>query len=384
MFNPVISQVQAQAETYVETLEGKVVSIADEGQETFINELVPFQVLDIELSRGERKGEVIQVKNSAAGLGMVAVSYQTYLVGDHLKIVASADPEGELHYVIDGHVKRNGLIALAVLFVVVVIAVGRVWGILSLVGLAMSFVVIFKLIIPMIIKGFDPVLAAVLGAVVIVPTTFYISHGFNVKTHVGIVATFIGLMVTGILATNFVAATHLTGFASEEAGFLQVERSGSIDIVGILIAGIIIGTLGVLDDVTVGQSSTVQQLHKANPKMNMQELFVNGMKVGQDHISSMVNTLVLVYAGSALPLLLLFFGSQHGVFEIMEFELISEEIVRMLVGSIGLVLAAPLATIMAAYLFSREGQVTLATDRAPVSPKFKQKNIGKKQFRSIN
>lgn len=377
-------QTRAQSETYLETLEGKVIAIADEGQETFMDELVPFQVLEIELSRGEREGEVIEVKNSAAGLGMVAINYQSYQVGDHLKIVISADSEGNKQYMIDGYVKRNGLIALGVLFVLVVIAVGRGWGILSLVGLVTSFVVIFKLIIPLIISGIDPVLAAVLGSVVIVPTTFYISHGFNIKTHVGVVATFIGLMVTGILATHFVAATHLTGFASEEAGFLQVERSGSIDIVGILIAGIIIGTLGVLDDVTVGQSSTVQQLHKANPKMKMQELFVNGMKVGQDHISSMVNTLVLVYAGSALPLLLLFFGSQHGVFEIMEFELISEEIVRMLVGSIGLVLAAPLATIMAAYLFSRNNQENSTSHQAHPTPKRKRKKPNHQQFNSIS
>ncbi|MFH1959616.1 MAG: YibE/F family protein, partial [Patescibacteria group bacterium] len=169
----------------------------------------------------------------------------------------------------------------------------------------------------------------------------------------GVVATFISLVITGLLAVYFVDVTHLTGFASEEAGFLQVERQGSIDIRGLLLAGIIISTLGILDDVTIGQASVVKQLKKANPKISFLELFKNGMKVGQDHISSMVNTLVLVYSGSALPLLLLFFDSQKTFVDILEFELIAEEIVRMLVGSIGLVLAAPLATIMAAYIFSK-------------------------------
>jgi uncharacterized membrane protein len=205
----------------------------------------------------------------------------------------------------------------------------------------------------MIINGYNPVLSTLIGAAIIIPATFYVSHGINKKTHVGVIATLISLTFTGILALIFIKQTYLTGFASEEAGFLEIERHGTIDIKGLLLAGIIIGTLGILDDVTIGQASVVEQIKRTNPAIGFLKLFEKGLKVGQDHISSMVNTLVLVYAGSSLPLLLLFFGSQKGFIDILEFELVAEEVVKMLVGSIGLIFAAPLATALAAYIFTK-------------------------------
>lgn len=344
-----VSVVEAQNEI----IEGRVVEVVEVGKESYFDELVDYQNLKIEIYRGSLKGEVIQVKNSAAGFDLSKFTYSEYEVGDKLKIGVT-DSENQQIFSIDGQVKRDGLLVLTLIFIFVVLVVGKVWGGLSIAVLFVSFLVIFKFIIPSIIDGMNPILAAVIGSIIIVPTTFYISHGLNKKTHVGVATTFIALIITGFLAIYFVNATYLTGFASEEAGFLQVERSGSIDIKGLLLAGIIIGTLGILDDVTIGKASTVEQLKKANKKMSMMELYKNGMNVGQDHISSMVNTLVLVYSGSALPLLLMFFGSQKTFVDILEFELIAEEIVRMLVSSIGLVLSAPMATILAAYVFTRE------------------------------
>lgn len=332
-------------------LEGEVVSVEEFGTKKFLEEMYEYQILKIEVTKGENEGDEILVENSAAALGMVDIQFQKFEVGNQLKLVAQADTNGDTQYYIDGELKRHGLFLLIFLFVAVVLIVGRIWGALSIAGLVISFFVIFKFIIPQIISGTNPVVAAVWGSLIIIPTTFYISHGFNKKTHVGVLTTVLILVFTGLIAVYFVDLTHLTGFASEEAGFLQVERQGTIDIKGILLAGIIIGTLGILDDVTIGQASTVRQLKKANSKLGMYELFKQGMKVGQDHISSMVNTLVLVYSGSALPLLLLFFDSNRSFIDILEFELIAEEVVRMLVGSIGLVVAAPLATIIAAYVY---------------------------------
>ncbi len=343
----------AQEDTH-QVKEGKVTKVIESGKKTFLEELVEFQVLEIEVTKGDKVGDSIEVENSAAGLGLVDIQYQKYHPGDLLRISTQSDMDGNAIYSLNGRVKRTGLFTLVFVFIAVVLIVGRLWGALSIIGLFTSFLVIFKLIVPLIVKGMNPVLVAILGSLIIIPTTFYISHGVNKKTHVGVITTLIGLVVTGLLAVHFVDATHLTGFASEEAGFLQVERQGSIDIRGLLLAGIIIGTLGILDDVTIGQASVVKQLKEANPQMTWLELFKKGMKVGQDHISSMVNTLVLVYSGSALPLLLLFFDSEKTFVDILEFELIAEEIVRMLVGSIGLVLAAPLATLIAAYLFGKE------------------------------
>jgi len=342
------------AQNDVQTYEGEVVRIVATGQEEIMDEYVNYQDLEIKLTNKDKKGETVVIRNAETSYGLVDLATQKYTPGDKLRISSFPGINGETNYAVEGPIKRSGLTILLVLFIITVILVGRVWGALSLVGLGTSFIVIFKLIIPLIIKGINPVFAAVLGSIIIVPTTFYISHGFNKKTHVGVITTLIGLIFTGFMAVYFVNAAHLTGYASEEAGFLQVERQGSIDIRGLLLAGIIIGTLGILDDVTIGQASTVEQLKKANKKMSMSELFKNGMKVGQDHISSMVNTLVLVYSGSALPLLLMFFGSEKTFLDIIEFELIAEEIVRMLVGSIGLVLSAPLATIIAAYVFENK------------------------------
>lgn len=329
-----------------------MIEITNFGQETVMEELVSFQELRIQITKGSLKDREITLKNSPATGTVSSINFEEYQIGDKLRIYYSKDYEGNPTYFINGEVKRDGLLALAIIFIATVLVVGRVWGAFSILGMIVSFLVIFKLIIPLIIRGTNPVFSAMLGSFIIIPTTFYISHGFSLKTHVGVISTFLALLFTGSLSVVFVEASHLTGYASEEAGFLQVERQGTIDIRGLLIAGIIIGTLGILDDVTIGQASTVEQLKLANPKIKTLDLFKQGMKVGQDHVSSMVNTLVLVYAGSALPLLLLFFDDQRNFLDIIEFELIAEEIVRMLVGSIGLVLVAPLATIMAAYLFT--------------------------------
>lgn len=338
-----------------QTVEGEVLAIKESGTKYVFEELVDYQILEVELTKGEGEGELVAVENTAAIGSSVNLSYQAYQPGDLLRLSVIPTVDGSEQYIIAGKIKRQGLLLLAGIFLVAVLMVGRVWGALSLVGMGASFLVIFQVIIPGIINGMHPVQAAILGSLLIIPTTFYISHGFNVKTHVGVISTLLALVFTGLLATYFVQATHLTGYASEEAGFLQVERQGSIDIRGLLLAGIIIGTLGILDDVTIGQASVVQQIKRAKPDIKLWPLFKQGMNVGQDHISSMVNTLVLVYSGSALPLLLLFYGHEQSFWQVFEFELIAEEVVRMLVGSIGLVLVAPVATWLAAFLFTKYG-----------------------------
>jgi len=160
-------------------------------------------------------------------------------------------------------------------------------------------------------------------------------------------STFIALVITGILANVFVEVAKLTGYASEEAGFLQVAKQGMMNIRGLLLAGIIIGTLGVLDDITVSQAAIVQQLKEISSKISPKELFSRAMNIGRDHIASMINTLVLVYTGASLPLLLLFIDSSHSFSEVINYEIIAVEIIRTLVGSIGLIAAVPITTFLA-------------------------------------
>jgi uncharacterized membrane protein len=225
---------------------------------------------------------------------------------------------------------------------------------MSLLGMALSFFIIFFYILPQISSGANPVEIAILGSLVIIPVSFFLSHGINKKTFVAIGGTLIALVITGILANIFVDSAHLTGFASEEAGFLQVAKQGVINMRGLLLAGIIIGVLGVLDDITISQSSIVFQLKEANNKLDANELYTRAMKVGQDHISSMVNTLILVYTGAALPLLLLFINNPHPFSEIIIYEIIADEIVRTFVGSIGLVLSVPITTFIATLVASKK------------------------------
>ena len=328
-----------------ETLEGRVTQILEEKQiiPTGVKEPQLYQKLEILVTKGSLKDKKITIENGNLPMS----NLQKYKVGDELVINYGKDFEGNDSFYITDYVRRSALLWLFVIFVIAAVAIGRWQGMTSLFGMGISFLVIFKFILPKIYAGNDPIQIAILGSLVIIPATFLLSHGVNKKTVIAVIGTLISLVVTGILANAFVEASKLTGFASEEAGFLQAYKPGLINIKGLLLAGIIIGVLGVLDDITISQSAIVQQLKAANPKLKAGELYKKAMAVGKDHIASMVNTLVLVYTGAALPLLLLFIDNPHPFSEVVNYEIIADEVVRTLVGSIGLILAVPITTFIA-------------------------------------
>lgn len=319
-----------------EMLEGTVIEIVDENPN--------FQLLKIDVTKGFIKGETIDVENG----NQYITSNQRYKMGDNLVISASEGPGGKDVYLIIDYVRYEQLLLLFIIFAILVVSVGQLWGALSLIGMGFSFLVIFGFILPLILKGWDAVLIAVVGSIFIIPVTFTFSHGLKRKTLIAGVSTIITLIITGVLSAIFVELTYLTGFASEEASFLRVQ-SNEVDLKGILLAGMIIATLGVLDDITISQSSIVEELKKANSKLKPQQVFTQAMNVGRDHIASLVNTLVLVYAGASLPLFLLFVNSARPFTEVINYEPVAEEIVRTLTGSIGLVLAVPITTFIASY-----------------------------------
>ncbi len=337
------------SQTPDETLEALVTNVVKNG--VIENEFGthPFQRLEMEVLKGSLKGRVIVVENG----NLDSSNLQRYKEGDRLQVVMSKDLDGKEIFFITDYVRRTPLLVLALLFIVCTVFVGGVWGATSLIGMAFSFLIIFTFILPRLLAGNDPILIAVIGSAAIIPVTFYLSHGFNVKTNVAIVGTLITLVVIGILASFFVEFTHLTGYSSEEAGFLQNELAGKINIKGLLLAGMIISSLGILDDITISQSSVIKELREANKKLSQYDLFTRGMRVGRDHIASLVNTLVLVYAGASLPLLLLFLNNPHPFSEIINYEIIAEEIVKTLIGSIGLILAVPITTALAVVYFNR-------------------------------
>lgn len=335
-----------------ETLEAVVEKIVEEKQTkpAGSTEYQLYQKLELLVTKGSLKDRTITVEN-----GDIPVANNLkYKLGDKLVVTFGKDAEGNDYFTITDYIRRGSLVWLFVIFIVLTAAVGRWQGASSLLGMGVSFLVIFKFILPKISSGSNPVLIAILGSLLIIPATFFLSHGINKKTFIAIIGTLIALIITGILANVFVETAKLTGFASEEAGFLQVNHPGLINIKGLLLAGIIIGVLGVLDDITVSQSAIVRQLKIANPQLKTGELYQKAMSVGKDHIASMVNTLVLVYTGASLPLLLLFIDNPHPFTEIINYEIIADEIVRTLVGSIGLISAVPVTTVIASLVACRK------------------------------
>jgi len=349
--NPMIAPPISQSQD--EILEAKVTKILEEKQIVVMdNKEQLYQKLEMMITRGSLTGRTIAVEN-----GDLPTTYlQRYKVGDQLVLTYSRNFQGNDVYYITDYVRRDGLLLLFLIFVGVVILIGRWYGLTSLIGMAVSFLVIFKFILPQISSGRDPITVAISGSLFMVPVTFYLSHGINKKTTIAIIGTILSLVVTGILASLFVEITRLTGFVSEEANYLQVFQPGVINIKGLLLAGIIIGGLGVFDDITVSQSAIVAELKNASRHSTFVDLYSRAMKVGHDHIASMVNTLVLVYTGAALPLLLLFINNPRPFSEVINYEIIAEEIVRTSVASIGLVLAVPITTLLAAFIFARKSE----------------------------
>jgi len=275
-------------------------------------------------------------------------------IGDAVFIASNTSPDPIAPpYIVTDFSRTRPLILLTIIFLVVTLTITRFWGLKSFIGMIFSFYLIFKMLLPQIMAGQDPVLVTIVTSLFIIPATFYLSHGINKKTNSAILGTIIALIITGLLATFFVNLAHLSGLASEEAGFLFAFMGETINIRGLLLAGIILGTLGVLDDVTISQAAIVTELKDSNPKLTFSDLYTRAMRVGHDHISSMVNTLVLVYTGASLPLLLLFLDTSQPLNVVLSSPIIAEEIVRTLVGSIGLVLAVPLTTIITAHFVAR-------------------------------
>ena len=257
------------------------------------------------------------------------------------------------------------MVALAVLFVLAVIAFGRWQGVRSLIGLACSFAVIVGFVVPAILRGQSPVPVALVGAMAIMLASLYLAHGVGRKTTAAVVGTALALALTGALTAGFVELAALTGLASEDALNASFQVGG-ISLGGLLLAGIIIGGLGVLDDVTVSQASLVFELRRADPAAGFAELTRGALAVGRDHVAASVNTLFLAYAGASLPLLVLFVSGGDALGTVATSEAVAVEVVRTLCGSIGLIAAVPLTTVLAASLALEEpaaGREGPAVDR---------------------
>jgi uncharacterized membrane protein len=267
-----------------------------------------------------------------------------------LALVGGDDPGAGWYF--EDFARRRPMLLLALIFAAGVALLGRWRGLFSLVGLGFSLVLLVRFVLPSILEGHNPVAVAVVGAAAIMFVALYLAHGFNVRTTSAVAGTVASLLLIGILSGLFVEATQLTGLASEEGEFLRA-LAGNIDLHGLLLGGIVIGSLGVLDDVTVTQASAVWELSLANTTYGFRQLYGAAIRIGRDHIASTVNTLVLAYAGASLPLLVLFTLSNRPLGNVLTGEIIAEEVVRTLVGSVGLVAAVPITTALTAFVATR-------------------------------
>lgn len=272
--------------------------------------------------------------------------------GDAVLLISSETPDGDVYSIVD-HQRGTGLWILAAAFALAVIAFGRLRGLSALAGLAVTFTVLILFVVPAILQGEPPLLVAIVGSAAIMLTVLYLTHGFGLSTTVAVLGTLTSLALTGALAALTVGGLHLTGVSDDLSTYLSSTQT--LNMQGLLLAGIVIGSLGVLDDVTVTQSATVSELARADPSYGVGDLYRAGMRVGRSHIASVINTIVLAYAGSALPLLILIVANNDPLGAVVTDQVIAQELVRSAVATLGLIAAVPITTLLAAYA-ARESQ----------------------------
>lgn len=327
------------------SIEATVTQIIEEKEVEIMESSQLYQKLELELSTPDHKKVIIENGNQPMA------NIIKYAVNDRVLVNVASGTEGEEYFITD-FVRKDSLILLSIIFVILLVLIARWKGLSSLLGMIFTFFVVFIFILPRLLDGNNPILIAVGASLVIIPVSFYLAHGFNKKTTIAIISSIISLIITAALASIFTQIGHLTGLSSEEAGMLSIDQ-GNLNMKGILLAGIVIGALGVLDDITISQAAIVDELAKTANLTKAKDLYTRSMVIGKDHITSMVNTLVLAYTGASLPLLLIFTNNPHPFMEIINYELIAEEIIRTLVGSIGLILAVPITTMIAANSYKK-------------------------------
>ncbi|MFN8021467.1 MAG: YibE/F family protein [Acidimicrobiales bacterium] len=301
-------------------------------------------------TEGERAGEVFTLEELTSGRG------KRLAAGDDVQVLATPLPDGTTAWTFYEYERSTPLLFLTMMFGVSIVVLGRWHGAGALAGLAVSLLVIVVFLLPALLDGRQAVLTALVAASVVAFVALYLAHGVNTMTTVALLSTFAALVVTGVLSWIFVHLANFTGYTDDATSMLDALAI-PIDPRGVLLAGIVIGSLGVLDDVTVTQVAAVSELRAAQPDASSAELYRQGLRIGRDHISSTVNTLFLAYAGASLPLLLLFSEARQGFGEIVTREVVAVEVVRSLVGSIGLVSAVPITTWLAAQVLRPQRHV---------------------------
>jgi uncharacterized membrane protein len=322
---------------------------------------VPCDVVRLRLSQGPDKGDTIELE--------FPESPTTPDLDPGDRVVLSYDPDAApgFEYQYADRQRRPVLFWLTLLFAAAVIALGRWRGVAALAGLGASIAVILQFVLPAVLDGRSPVLVAVVGASAIAYLALYLAHGPRTRTTVALLGTLGALALTVVLASIFTALAQFSGVSSEEAALVRIGAE-NVSLSGLVLGGMVIGALGALDDMTVTQTSAVWELRAANPGLTRRELSRSAMRIGRDHVASTVNTLALAYAGAALPILILLVQSRQSLGAVANSEIVAIEIVRTLVGSIGLVASVPLTTWLATRVAGSAAPPEVRRRRGPPDP----------------
>ncbi|MES2060055.1 MAG: YibE/F family protein [Patescibacteria group bacterium] len=321
----------------VEIVKAKVENILNEEKEILPGTSVTGlkQTLQIQILEGSQTGKTITIENDYIKLSEGEIFYLNH---------TTRAEDGVDTYIVSDAYRLPALYFFALLFILLVLLIGGMQGLRGLLSLAGSMLLIVFVLLPAVLAGYSPIFVAIGVSSLIIILGSYITHGFNKTTTSAVLGMIFTVIITGILANFAVHFAKFTGMGSEEAVYLNFNLEGHIDILGVLLGGIMIGVLGVLYDVSIGQAISVEELHKIAPDIERKKIFARAIRIGREHIGALVNTLAIAYVGAALPLLLLFFSSSSSVAEILNREIFSTEIIRILIGSIGLVLAVPITT----------------------------------------
>jgi len=330
-----------------ETVPAQVLQIIDQGTINLGGVNQAYQLLSVKILSGQFKDTVEQVSYGKNQIQPAGIQFHP---GDEIMVVVSTGPDGSTAVDYADAVRTRPILILLAVFILALLIVARWKGFRSLLALAFSFVVVIGYIIPHIIHGEDPVRVSIIGSMILLIVTLYLTYGWNIKTHSAVIGILVTLVITGVLAWLFVKIALLTGNGNEEALYLIQMPGIKVDLRGLLLGGIIIGSLGVLDDLVITQASAVFELKEANQTLGLRDLFGKAYRIGQDHVASTVNTLVMAYTGVALPMLLLFSLARGNYGQLINVASVAEEIVRTIVGSVGLVAAVPVSTFIATLL----------------------------------
>lgn len=326
------------------SVQARVVEVLEEGTVELGDVRQPYQILRVEVLEGTYQGERFEIDYGQRQIRPEGLDLSP---GDRVILNLSQGPEGSINARFLDFVRTRPLLILFGTFIIFSVLISGWKGVRGLIGMAISIAIILFYILPQILEGKNPVWISVSGAFMLLSITLYLVYGWTLKTHAAVLGTLISLVVTALLADYFVDLTRLTGFGSEDALFLIQESEVQLNMQGLVLGGMLIGALGVLDDLVITQASVVFELYGLNPALTWKQLYQRAMRVGQDHVAATVNTLVLAYAGAALPMFLLFSISGEQISYLLNLEFVTEEVVRTMVGSLGLITAVPLTTFLA-------------------------------------